>query len=28
LMRIYTESTSPENVKKLLESAREFALAS
>ena len=26
LMRIYTESTSPENVKKLLESAREFAL--
>lgn len=28
LMRIYTESTSPENVKKLLESAREFALKS
>jgi phosphomannomutase len=28
LMRIYTESTSPENVKKLLESAREFALGS
>jgi phosphomannomutase len=27
LMRIYTESTSPENVKKLLESARAFALA-
>ncbi|WP_058187863.1 phosphoglucomutase/phosphomannomutase family protein [Terracidiphilus gabretensis] len=26
LMRIYTESTSPENVKKLLESARSFAL--
>ena len=26
LMRIYTESTSPENVKKLLESARRFAL--
>ena len=28
LMRIYTESTSPENVKKLLESARNFALKS
>ena len=28
LMRIYTESTSPENVKKLLESARSFALGS
>jgi phosphomannomutase len=27
LMRIYTESTSPENVKRLLESARQFALA-
>ena len=27
LMRISTESTSPENVKKLLASAREFALA-
>jgi len=28
LMRIYTESTSPETVKRLLESARQFALAS
>ena len=28
LMRIYTESTSPENVTKLLESARQFALGS
>jgi phosphomannomutase len=28
LMRIYTESTSPENVTKLLESARAFALGS